>query len=50
MVHKVTDVKVREIIDCRGFPTVEVDVWVAHELFKPSAIIKKIVLKCNEWK
>jgi enolase len=31
MVKKVTDIKTREIIDCRGFPTVEVDIWVDGE-------------------
>ena len=25
---KITDVRAREIIDCRGYPTVQVDVWV----------------------
>ena len=28
MSRKISDVKAREIIDCRGFPTVEVDIWV----------------------
>jgi len=27
-IHRITAVKAREIIDCRGFPTVQVDVWV----------------------
>jgi enolase len=31
MSNKVTDIKPREIIDCRGFPTVEVDIWVDGE-------------------
>jgi enolase len=31
MTHRVSDIKAREIIDCRGFPTVEVDVWVDGE-------------------
>jgi enolase len=26
--NKITNVKAREIIDCRGWPTVQVDVWV----------------------
>ncbi|GAG95745.1 unnamed protein product, partial [marine sediment metagenome] len=26
------DVKAREIIDCRGFPTVEVDIWINGEM------------------
>jgi enolase len=33
MTHKISDIKAREIIDCRGFPTVEVDVWVDGNLF-----------------
>lgn len=32
MDYKITDIKAREIIDCRGFPTVEVDVWINGEL------------------
>jgi len=32
MIFKITDIRAREIIDCRGFPTVEVDVWVNGEL------------------
>jgi enolase len=32
MTFKITDIRAREIIDCRGFPTVEVDVWVDGEL------------------
>jgi len=32
MAFKITEIKAREIIDCRGFPTVEVDVWVNDEL------------------
>lgn len=32
MAFKITEIKAREIIDCRGFPTVEVDVWVDGEL------------------
>jgi len=32
MASKITDLIAREIIDCRGFPTVEVDVWVEGEL------------------
>lgn len=28
--YKITAVKGREIIDCRGYPTVQVDVWVNH--------------------
>ena len=28
----ISDIRAREIIDCRGFPTVEVDVWVNGEL------------------
>ena len=32
MVCTITDIRAREIIDCRGFPTVEVDVWVDGEL------------------
>ena len=28
MRHKISAIKAREIIDCRGFPTVEVEVWV----------------------
>jgi enolase len=32
MTTKISDIKSREIIDCRGFPTVEVDVWVNGEL------------------
>lgn len=28
---RITDIKAREIIDCRGFPTVEVDVWIDGE-------------------
>jgi len=31
MSSKITDLKAREIIDCRGFPTVEVDIWVDGE-------------------
>jgi enolase len=30
--YKISDIRAREIIDCRGFPTVEVDVWVNGEL------------------
>ena len=26
--NRITAVRAREIIDCRGFPTVQVDVWV----------------------
>ena len=29
---KITDIRAREIIDCRGFPTVEVDIWINGEL------------------
>jgi enolase len=29
---KITDIHAREVIDCRGFPTVEVDVWINGEL------------------
>jgi enolase len=29
---KISDIKAREIIDCRGFPTVEVDIFVDGEL------------------
>ncbi len=25
---KITNVGAREIVDCRGFPTVEVDIWI----------------------
>jgi enolase len=32
MEFKITDVKAREIIDCRGFPTVEVDIWINGEM------------------
>ncbi len=32
MGRKITRVFAREIIDCRGFPTVEVDVWVDGEI------------------
>jgi len=32
MSFKISDIKAREIVDCRGFPTVEVDVWVDGEL------------------
>lgn len=32
MALKISDIKAREIIDCRGFPTVEVDVWVDGEM------------------
>lgn len=32
MTFKITEIRAREIIDCRGFPTVEVDVWVDGEL------------------
>jgi len=31
MSMKISDIIAREIIDCRGFPTVEVDVWVNGE-------------------
>ena len=31
MSSKITDLIAREIIDCRGFPTVEVDIWVDGE-------------------
>ncbi|MCK9357016.1 MAG: phosphopyruvate hydratase [Dehalococcoidia bacterium] len=30
--NRITDVNAREIIDCRGTPTVQVDVWVDDEL------------------
>jgi len=30
--HRITGIKAREIIDCRGTPTVEVDVWVDNVL------------------
>ena len=30
--NKITDVRAREIIDCRGWPTVQVDVYVDGEL------------------
>ena len=29
---EITDVKAREIIDCRGWPTVQADLWVDGEL------------------
>ena len=29
---RITDIHAREIIDCRGFPTVEVDIWINGEL------------------
>jgi enolase len=32
MGNKISAIKAREVIDCRGFPTVEVDVWVDGEL------------------
>jgi enolase len=32
MAFKITEIKAREIIDCRGFPTVEVDVWIDGNL------------------
>jgi len=32
MAFKISDIQAREIIDCRGFPTVEVDVWINDEL------------------
>lgn len=32
MPFRISDIKAREIIDCRGFPTVEVDIWVNGEL------------------
>jgi enolase len=32
MAFSISDIKAREIIDCRGFPTVEVDVWVDGEM------------------
>ncbi len=28
----ISDVRAREVIDCRGFPTIEVDIWVDGEL------------------
>ena len=31
MASKITDLLAREIIDCRGFPTLEVDIWVDGE-------------------
>ena len=33
MAFKISDIQAREIIDCRGFPTVEVDVWVNDEFY-----------------
>ena len=33
MTDKISDIKAREIIDCRGFPTVEVDILVKGELY-----------------
>ncbi|EAS1839224.1 phosphopyruvate hydratase, partial [Salmonella enterica] len=30
--NKITDIKAREIIDCRGWPTVQVDVYVDGKL------------------
>jgi len=32
MACTITDVRAREVVDCRGFPTVEVDVWVDGDL------------------
>ena len=32
MNSKITRIKAREMIDCRGFPTPEVDVWVGDVL------------------
>ncbi len=32
MGYKISDIRAREIIDCRGFPTVEVDIWIDGEL------------------
>ena len=32
MAFSISDIKAREVIDCRGFPTVEVDVWVDGDL------------------
>jgi enolase len=29
---RITDIHAREIIDCRGFPTIEVDIWIDGEL------------------
>ena len=31
MSSKIPDTIAREIIDCRGFPTIEVDIWVDGE-------------------
>ena len=31
--HRITGLKAREVIDCRGTPTVEVDVWVDNVLW-----------------
>jgi enolase len=28
LANKITDIRAREIIDCRGWPTVQVDIWV----------------------
>jgi enolase len=33
MSSKIPDAIAREIIDCRGFPTIEVDIWVDGEFF-----------------
>lgn len=38
MPAEITKVYAREIIDCRGFPTVEVDVWVDDELAGRAAV------------
>lgn len=35
---RITAVRGREIIDCRGRPTVEVDVWVNHEILGQAAV------------
>jgi enolase len=38
MPSQISDIRAREIIDCRGFPTVEVDVWVNGELAGRAAV------------
>ena len=38
MACSISDVRAREVIDCRGFPTVEVDVWVDGELAGRTAV------------
>ena len=40
---KITNIHAREVIDCRGFPTVEVDVWINDEFAQNGYLVAQIL-------